>query len=133
MHESLPHRAVDASADFVVEPGAVVRRSAILDDGEDEGVVFGEAQGETGPVEGRVSASTPGFMGGGAAVGAAEEGLLADGEAVGGICGGVFGREGGEDGGGDWIAADGTEGGGFVVGDGGRKVGVRGRGGQDGG
>lgn len=64
-------------------------------------MVGGEAGGEGGPVDGGVAASAPGFLRAGRAVRAAEEGLLADGEAGGGFSGGVRGGEVCEERGGD--------------------------------
>lgn len=102
--ESLDGGAVDPRGDFLGEDVAVVaqRRDRVFDDGEDEGVVGGEAGGEGGPVDGRVTAGMPGFLRGGRAVRAAEEGLLAHGEAGGGFSGGVRGGEVCEERGGDW-------------------------------
>jgi len=56
-------------------------------------VVGGEACGKGSPVDGGVAAGEPGFLRGGGEVCAAEERLLADGEAGGRFSGGVRGGE----------------------------------------
>lgn len=56
-------------------------------------MVGGEACGKGSPVDGGVAAGEPGFLRGGGEVCAAEERLLADGEAGGRFSGGVRGGE----------------------------------------